>query len=150
MVLGFMIFSSSFLSHLLLQYKHNDSRRRKVNYLKVLVFSPMARNNNSTTRSPVGIRYLSSSLPLVTQIRGHMHFSPPQLLIPATVRYDERLHFYREKKVSIFFPRQLASNRAYTRCSTVYVPIVIFCATRKKKSPWACWNYRNRLTAGGT
>ena len=51
--------------------------------------------------------FLSCSLLVVTQIRGHTGsrlFSP----LPITVR---ALHFYREKDSALFFPRRLATHQ---------------------------------------
>ena len=54
--------------------------------------------------------FCSLSLPVVTQIRGHIAGSSPPL--PTTVR---ALHFLSQENFSCFFPRRLASNCAYPR-----------------------------------
>ena len=53
---------------------------------------------------------LSRSLPVVTQIRGHIAGLPP----PSPLRHVPS--YLSREEVSIFFPRRLASNCTYPRC----------------------------------
>ena len=53
---------------------------------------------------------LSRSLPVVTQIQGHIAGPPP----PSPLRHVPS--FLSREEVSIFFPRRLASNCTYSRC----------------------------------
>ena len=85
--------------------------------------------------------YFSSSLPFVTQIRGHIHnrhfsLSPPAFLLRCAPSFPLRT------ELSIFFPRRLSSKRTYTRCFAGATYQVVISA--QENVLWVDSNSRNR------